>query len=572
MGLASDTIARAREILLVTAVGLAFAVVMTWPLASDLGGLGRTLATDADGQFSIWNISWVARTIVADPLHLFDANIFHPHKLTLAYSEANLLPGVIGMPVYWMTRNPWLTENVVLLFGFTSGYVAAFLLLRHLTRDKAAAAVGAILYAFCPYVFSHLSHIQLLMTGGVPLAMLALHRFADEVVRRHSGVPEAERDRFTQTLRRRSLWLGLILAGQALSCAYYGIFAALMVGFATLMFAVTRRLWRSTRYWIGIAAAAAIAIAIVLPFFIPYLRVQAESGFARTVEDAMRFSARPHGYLASSALAHRWLLNMIGGLGPWGEVLFPGIFALAAGLAGIVIAARRPSRDRETAVLYGTLGVLAFWASFGPAAGLYSVLSLLPVFSFLRAPSRLGLVVVLCLVVFAAFALRALFERAGRRRMLVAIVAGIAAIADLVIVPLRWYRAPEVPGSYTVLAGSPRGPLAEFPFYGSRLAFPLHAQYMLFSTAHWMPMVNGYSDVIPADFREAAPVLSTFPSDDALRVLARRRVRYIAIHWDMFEGGREDDVRQRLRKYLPYLRLVAQDDRMTIYEVLFYPV
>jgi hypothetical protein len=189
MGLASDTIARAREILLVTAVGLAFAVVMTWPLASDLGGLGRTLATDADGQFSIWNISWVARTIVADPLHLFDANIFHPHKLTLAYSEANLLPGVIGMPVYWMTRNPWLTENVVLLFGFTSGYVAAFLLLRHLTRDKAAAAVGAILYAFCPYVFSHLSHIQLLMTGGVPLAMLALHRFADEVVRRHSGVP-----------------------------------------------------------------------------------------------------------------------------------------------------------------------------------------------------------------------------------------------------------------------------------------------------------------------------------------------------------------------------------------------
>jgi hypothetical protein len=572
MGLASGTIARAREIMLVTATGLALALAMTWPLVTDLGGLGRTLATDADGQFSIWNVSWVARTIVADPLHLFDANIFHPHKLTLAYSEANLLPGVIGMPVYWMTRNPWLTENVVLLFGFTSAYLAAFLLLRHLTGDAAAAAVAAVLYAFCPYVFSHLSHIQLLMTGGVPLAMLAMHRFADEVVRAPSDPLDADRDRFTRALRRRSLWLGLALTAQALSCAYYGIFAALMVGFATLLFAVTRRLWRSTPYWIGIAAAAAISIVIVLPFFIPYLRVQAESGFARTVEDAMRFSARPHGYLASSANAHRWLLDVARGFGPWGEVLFPGILALTAGLAGIVIAARRSARDRETAMLYGTLGVLAFWASFGPAAGLYSVLSLLPAFSFLRAPSRLGLVVVLCLVIFAAFTLSAVFDRAGRRRIVVAVLAGIVAIAELAIVPLRWYRAPELPGSYKVLAASPRGVLAEFPFYGARLAYPLHAQYMLFSTAHWMPMINGYSDVIPADFRESASVLSTFPSDDALRVLARRRVRYIAIHWDMFEGGRQDDVRERLRKYLPFLRLLAQDDRMTIYEVLFYPI
>ena len=559
---ASGTIARTRDLLLVTAVGLALAVLMTWPLASDLGGLGRTRATDADGQFSIWNVSWVARTIVADPLNLFDANIYHPHKLTLAYSEANLLPGIIGIPAYWITRNPWLTENVVLLFGFTSAYVAMFLLLRHVTGDGAAAAVGAILYTFCPYVYSHLSHIQLLMTGGIPLAMLAMHRFTDAVTNVES----------IHTVRVRSVWLGLALAAQALSCAYYGIFAGLMVGFATLLFAVTRRLWKTPPYWIGIAAAAAISIVIVLPFFIPYLRVQAESGFARTVEDAIRFSARPHGYLASPATAHRWLLDIARGFGQWGEVLFPGLLAVTAGTAGIVIAARRSARDRETAILYGTLGVLAFWASFGPPAGLYSVLSLLPAFSFLRAPSRLGLVVVLCLALFAAFAFRALFDRAGRRRNVVAVMAGIVAIAELAVVPLIWYRAPDFPDSYKVLAASPRGPLAEFPFYGSRLAYPLHTQYMLFSTAHWMPMINGYSDVIPADFREAAPALSTFPSDDGLRVLARRRVRYIAIHWDMFEGGRQDDVRQRLQKYLPYLRLLAQDDRMTIYEVLFYPL
>ena len=73
------TIARPRERLLVSAAGLALAILMTWPLATGLGSLGRTRATDADGQFSIWNIAWVARTAgrrSAPPLrrqHLFSA-------------------------------------------------------------------------------------------------------------------------------------------------------------------------------------------------------------------------------------------------------------------------------------------------------------------------------------------------------------------------------------------------------------------------------------------------------------------------------------------------------------------
>src|SRR3954469_9627046 len=152
---ASGTIARVREFLLVSLAGAILSVLMTWPLASDPGRLGRTLATDADGQFSIWNIAWVARTLVADPLHLFDANIYHPHKLTLAYSEANILPGIVGAPAYWLTRNPWLTPNAVLMFGFVTSFVCTYLLLLYLTGNRTGAVCGGIVYAFCPYVFSH---------------------------------------------------------------------------------------------------------------------------------------------------------------------------------------------------------------------------------------------------------------------------------------------------------------------------------------------------------------------------------------------------------------------------------
>lgn len=567
------TIARPRELLLVVLAGAALSILMTWPLASGLGHLGRTLGTDADGQYSIWNIAWVARTIVADPLRLFDANIFYPHKTTLAYSEANILPGLIGVPAYWLTKNPWLTLNVVLLFAFTSAYVCAYSLLRYLTGDRRAAAAGAMLYAFCPYVFSHLSHIQLLMTGGLPLSMLMLHRVADAASLEATPLASSPgSSAFRRKALLRGVALGVALAAQALSCAYYGVFAGLMVGYGTLVLAGTRRLWRSTEYWIAIAAGAAISLALVLPFFMPFLRVQRETGFGRSVEDTARWSAGARDYLMSATHAHAGLLAYMRSFGPWsGEVLFPGFLAIGLGAAGCLVALRRGGRQRETALLYGSLALLAFWSSFGPQAGLYRALYYLPTFSFLRAPSRLGLVVVLCLAVFASFALAAIVNAlAPRRRFAAAAVASAAIIAELAVFPLRWATAPTLPSPYAQLAISPRAPVAEFPFYGERIAFPLHAQYMLFSTRHWMPLVNGYSDVIPADFREAAAVLDSFPSDDAFAVLARRRVRYIAIHWDMF-AGRHDEIRRRLQPYAGNLKLLAEDPRMTLYEVVRYP-
>jgi len=133
-------------------------------------------------------------------------------------------------------------------------------------------------------------------------------------------------------------------------------------------------------------------------------------------------------------------------------------------------------------------------------------------------------VVVLVLALLSAIALRHLLARAGRWRALAAAVLAVAVAAELNVLPFPWERAMPISQNYALLAKMPRAPVAEFPFYGERVAFPLHAQYMLFSTAHWLPMVNGYSDVIPADFREGAPVLDSFPSREAFSVLARRRV------------------------------------------------
>src|SRR5262249_21176658 len=146
-------------------------------------------------------------------------------------------------------------------------------------------------FAFCPFVFAHLPHIQLLMTGGIPLSLLLFHRTADE--------PST----------RRGVLLGIALAVQALACAYYGIFAGLAIGYAALLVAARRRLWWSRAYWKAIVIAAVVAMAIVAPVFAVFLRVRAETGFGRTLDEAVRWAANPQSYLASAAHAHGWLLD-----------------------------------------------------------------------------------------------------------------------------------------------------------------------------------------------------------------------------------------------------------------------
>src|SRR5262245_35786209 len=105
-----------------------------------------------------------------------------------------------------------------------------------------------------------------------------------------------------------------------------------MIGLGTLLFAVTRGLWRSRDYWIGIGLAAFVSIALTLPFFLPYVSVQNEFGFQRTLDDARQYSVNVTAWLASSAWAHSWWLPA---LGDFKEVLFPGFVTLGLAAAGI---------------------------------------------------------------------------------------------------------------------------------------------------------------------------------------------------------------------------------------------
>src|SRR5262245_34270804 len=126
--------ARAVRTLFVCAGAAALTVLMTWPLATGIDHLGRT-QNSGDARFSVWNVAWVAQALTTDPARVFDANIFYPHRRTLAYSELNLAAGVLAAPVWSLTKNPNTSHNAVVLFTFAASFVCAWLLARRLTND-----------------------------------------------------------------------------------------------------------------------------------------------------------------------------------------------------------------------------------------------------------------------------------------------------------------------------------------------------------------------------------------------------------------------------------------------------
>jgi hypothetical protein len=545
-----------REAVAISVAALALTIYFTWPMALRPASVGRVEM--GDGQFSIWNVAWVAHALTTPGAAVFDANIFHPHRSTLAYSEANLGAGLVAVPAYLITGNPYAAHNSVVLIGLTFSVIGMYLLARRLTGDPAAALVAAVVFAFCPFLFARTAHIQLMMTAPMPFALLAFHRFADRV-----SVP-------------RAVVLGVAIAVQALFCAYYGILTGLLVGLGVLTFAVMRGLWREPRWWYLSLLAALVSLLIVLPFFLPYLTLQEETGFRRALADSNRYSADWRAYFASSAWAHRWMLPIIE---RWKEVLFPGFTAVVLGGYGMFASLRQRGDnltasplERPVTVFYLLAFIVALWSSFGPPGGLYSVLyQTIPVFSLLRAPGRFGLAVTLALAVFAAAGVTLLLRRvSSRTRPWAGAALVILAVAEL-STTIRYLPARGVPRPYKMLAVAERGPVAEFPFYYLPHDRFRQTLYMLGSTAHWQPLVNGYSDYIPRDVVQGGALLEGFPNPAGFEWLRERGTRYVVFHFGLYDGPSGAALRERIRANSSYLRPKYVQGTVHLYEIVAWP-
>jgi hypothetical protein len=492
------------------------AVVHTWPLATAPGVLSRN--DNGDAQLNEWIMAWVAHQLPRDPAHLFQGNIFYPARDTLAYSEPLIVPALLGAPVAWLGGSPVLVFNLMVIAGFALTALAGYAMMLAWTGDRAAALLTGSMFAFNTHTLTRLAHVQGLHIYGLPLALLA----ADRVI--------------TGTGRRAWLWLAVWMTVMAYTSGYLVVFAVIMI--AVALAARVPEWWgRVTAVVSSFALAAAAATAAILPLYIPYRRVARSEHMVRPLEAVLEYSATLKGYLAAAGTIHFSTWSGAFFKDPV-DSFFPGVIVITLA----IVAVARISRDRrdpDPAAARGRMRMLIAIAAAGlllslgtrtPVYGwLYAVF---PPMQGLRAAARFGNLFLLGMSALAGLGLAHL--RRGRARTLALAVATAAVLAaanlESLRAPFEYRRFTGIPALYTVLANEP-GPvvLAEMPFYPRQAVFE-NAEYVLNSTAHWRPLMNGYSGYTPDSYVQVADDLWHFPEDRAIAALRRAGVTHVMVH------------------------------------------
>jgi hypothetical protein len=302
-------------------------IVMTWPLAPQL--MHGVPSDFGDPLLNCWILAWNAdhflKALTGDVgalRGLWHTNIFFPEPYTLAYSELLIAQSLQILPIYAVTGNIVLCYNLLFLSTFFLSAVGMFLLVRAMVGDWRVAFVAGLMFGFLPYRSAQASHLQVMSTQWMPLALLGFHRAV-------------------ATLRLRPLAGGtLALVTQSLSCGYFLVFFSLFVPPFVVFEMFRHGRLRRVQLWVALAVAAVVAGAVTLPFMQPYFALRDLRGTKRHIDELKVFSADTWSWMTAeygTTPVSRWVR-----LAPRPEgSLFPGVLTSIFAVMGVVGGVRR---------------------------------------------------------------------------------------------------------------------------------------------------------------------------------------------------------------------------------------
>ncbi len=397
----SPALARA-EILWAILAGVALAVLVTWPLVLHMSS--RISPDLGDPVRTAWQVAYVGHALLHDPLHLFNANAFYPHPLSLAFSDSLLGYG----PAAFFgsgTVAALVRYNLIFLFIWSLCFVGAYLLARELGLRKLAAAAAGAAFAYAPYRVTEAGHFQVISSGGIALALFLLLR----------------------GYRHRSR--ALLIAGWLVSAWQISLGFTLGLQFAYLM-AVLAVL--AAIYWLragrpalprALVAITCIGMLVVGAVTIyqarPYLKISHDYPTAkRTIREVKNYSSGPAAWLSASSENRVW-----GGLTAGArehvhskneDVFFPGGLILLLALIGL--AAPLYTRRLRLGLAIGVVVCAVFALGLGLTGAGYPYRLLYdyaPGWNGVRVPGRVFTLATLFLALLAGAGAQLLAGRLG---------------------------------------------------------------------------------------------------------------------------------------------------------------
>jgi len=307
--------------LLFTGLTIAFAYPLTFHPAT------LRFPTGPDGDLGWYLLAWDTHAFLHKPWAIFDANIYYPQRLTLAYSESMIGIALFAAPVIWLTGNLVLAANFVSILSSALCGLGTYVLARRLKMSIAAAAIAGIIFECAPPRFFRIGQIHLTSVQWIPFGLAALHAYFDSGGKRYLRLAAA-----CVTLQALSSGHGAVFIALALLT-----FAAVRVGLGEPV--------RPVRWARDLGASGVLLLLPIALMFVPYLAVQREVGLKRGLGT---WVPNYWAFLASPSHLHRRLLSLVTDVdvnAMAGSFLFPGYLALLLAAAAIFWRTRPSTSD-----------------------------------------------------------------------------------------------------------------------------------------------------------------------------------------------------------------------------------
>jgi hypothetical protein len=548
-----------REVIVAAVGACLLAIVMTWPL---LVHLGTVVPRDiGDPLAEAWQPAWGGHALLHQPLHFFDANRFWPLKDSLAFGDALIgyaPTGIIGSgPHAAMVR-----YDLLFLFAYALAFFGAYLLAREIGLSPAGAAIAGAAFAFAPYRLEQDGHLQVISSGGIPLAIA----FAVRGIR-----------------LKRPWWLfwAWVVAAWQLSIGWvlglplaYGLAGAVAIGVVAWLVQGRPRLPR--RMIVAGAAGAVVFIAISYWIAHPYLYIADNFPAAkRSPHEVAAFSGPVKVLLTAPEENFIWggaTAGIRDHLTTWQEkTLFPGAVILILALIGVWSSSL--SKRWRIGLGIAAVAIMVLELGFREEGGLlwpYRVLyDLLPGWDAIRTPGRLATFSSLALALLAAAGGEAVLRAARRARLPAWSPAAVAGLLVLAIVT-EGRSLPFDPFDNQAMPGVPPAQASTTAIPTPQLHLPAltakqNRAYQLASTDGFPDMVNGRASTNPAVVLNLVRDMANFPDAATVRELQEYGVRTVILHLGLTEGTPQAGAARKSIKGLPLTSCRLPD--LVVYEV-----
>jgi len=458
-------------------------IVMTWPLAR---ALDQAVAYPGDPYINTWILDWDWYATFHHA-SLFDANTFYPARDSLAFSENLYGIALLLFPFRALGVAPITAHNIAMLAGFTLCGFGMYLLALLATENPLASVVAGLFYAFVPFRFTHLSHVQYAWGGTLPLMLAALLWYERK-----------------PTWARAGLFAAAFLFN-GLCNVHWLLFGSIAVAIAIVI--VRPRP-------VPILACTAVAFALLAVFLHPYFEASRLYGMRRTWDETKFYSAMPADWLASNFhnRLYTFLRNPKVDPERW---LFPGALSLVLGAIGVF------SRRWKSRSLAASWIVLGFIGSLGLHTFFHRFLfSHVPGFAGIRVPARWASIAYVGLAMLVAFGAAML----ARERRWVYVALAVAFLIELRSAPIRYFMSvPEPQPVYRWLAQVKPRALMQLPRTPES-----DYEVMLRATAHHRPIVNGISGFTPPQSNQIYDLADVW-SDELVPQLRRAGVSHVLV-------------------------------------------